>query len=407
MDIESALRENGGKAPGFHFVRHALSVVILLHHASIAAIGPERAPAATKGDAVASLSMLLQGGDAVFLRQSVIELLRPFLFSLVGAFFVLSGFLVAGSAFRTRDVSQFLGFRALRILPALGSEVLLSALVLGPLVTSWSLGAYFSDPLFLRYFGNVLGFVSFELPGVFTDNPIPSQVNANLWTLPPEFYCYLVMSALMASGVVFMRRGFLLAFAAVSLAAALVSAFGGDIAPTRLDTTRFSSWFIVYLFVVGVALWAYGRLVPLDRRLFFLCGGLYVLLMATKASDFLAGLCLAYCVVYVGMMRFPLFDRLAPLDLSYGLYLYGYPITQALVFFLGPSLAGAEKGVRLAAIMGPALVLTLLFAWASWMFVEKPTLRLKRFVPTSRGVPFVSAWFLHHQATKSTKAPAE
>lgn len=379
MNLDAALRENDGKGPGFHFVRHALSVVILLHHASVLTIGGERAPAATKGDAVASLSMLLQGGDAVFLRQSIIELLRPFLFSLVGAFFVLSGFLVAGSAFRTRDTRQFLTFRALRIAPALASEVLLSALVLGPLVTSVALGAYFGDAQFYRYFGNIFGFVTYELPGVFTDNPVPALVNGNLWTLPAEFYCYLVLSALMASGALFTRRGFLAVFLIVSIGVALTASFG-FLAPTRLDTTRFAGWFLVYLFLVGVALWVYAEHVRLDGRLFVLFGGLYVLLMATKTSDFLAGLCLAYCVVYVGMMRFAWFDRLLKADLSYGLYLYGYPITQALAFFLLPHLDGASKGAKLATIMSLALVGTIAFAAASWTFIEKPALKLKRFV---------------------------
>ncbi|ATQ70455.1 MULTISPECIES: acyltransferase family protein [Methylosinus] len=379
MNLDAALRENDGKGPGFHFVRHALSIVILLHHASVLAVGGERAPAATKGDAVASLSMLLQGGDAVFLRQSIIELLRPFLFSLVGAFFVLSGFLVAGSAFRTRDTRQFLTFRALRIAPALASEVLLSALVLGPLVTSVALGAYFGDAQFYRYFGNIFGFVTYELPGVFTDNPVPALVNGNLWTLPAEFYCYLVLSALMASGLLFTRRGFLAVFLVVSVGVALTASFG-FLAPTRLDTTRFAGWFLVYLFLVGVALWVYAEHVRLDLRLFVLFGGLYVLLMATKTSDFLAGLCLAYCVVYVGMMRFSRFDRLLKADFSYGLYLYGYPITQALAFFLLPHLDGASKGAKLAIIMSLALVGTLAFAAASWTFIEKPALKLKRFV---------------------------
>lgn len=45
--------------------------------------------------------------------------LRPALFSLVGMFFALSGFLVTGSAFRNPKVKVFFANRALRILPAL------------------------------------------------------------------------------------------------------------------------------------------------------------------------------------------------------------------------------------------------------------------------------------------------
>ncbi|WP_051133977.1 acyltransferase [Methylocystis sp. ATCC 49242] len=387
MNLESALEKNGGKGPGFHFVRHALSVVILLHHASILTVGGEIAPLVTKGDAVATLDRLFQGGDSAFLRQSIIELLRPFLFSLVGSFFVLSGFLVAGSAFRTRNVRQFLTFRILRIVPALSSEVMLSAFVLGPLVTSYALGTYFGDPLFLRYFGNIFGFVSYELPGVFRTNPVADLVNVNLWTLPPEFYCYAIMTAMMLTGVVYRTKEFLWLFLAVTASIVLSVALGWFGLSTRQDTTRFSSWLIVYLFVVGVAMWVYARHIPLNRWTFLICGGVYYVLMLAKANDALAGLALAYCIIYVGMTPFPLFDRLLKVDLSYGIYLYGYPITQALVFFLLPHMESLGAYPKKAIIMSSALLLTSIFAWASWTWIEKPALSLKRFVGGARRKP--------------------
>jgi hypothetical protein len=85
-------------------------------------------------------------------------------------------------------------FRVFRIAPALIVEVTLSALVLGPWLTEKSLSEYFSDPLFLNYFLNIVGSVHFYLPGVFVQNPVPGVVNQNLWTLKPEFFCYIFMS---------------------------------------------------------------------------------------------------------------------------------------------------------------------------------------------------------------------
>lgn len=380
MNLAEALQRNDGKGPGFHFVRHALSIVILLHHASVLTVGAEVAPLITKGDAVGTLDQLFKTADPAFVRQAVVELLRPFLFSLVGGFFVLSGFLVAGSAFRTRKVKQFLTFRILRIVPALSSEVMLSAFVLGPLVTTMSLQAYFVDPNFLRYFGNIFGFVWYDLPGVFTTNPIPNFVNMNLWTLPPEFYCYAIMSAMMGWGLVYRETAFLRAFLALTAAIVIVVALGGFGLATRQDTTRFSSWLIVYLFIVGVALWVYARHVPMSRLLFLACGVGYFALMITKWNDALAVLMLSYCVVYIGMTPFPRFDRLLKVDLSYGIYLYGFPISQALIFFLTPHMSDMSSGAKKAVIMSSALVLTALFAWASWIWIEKPALSLKRFV---------------------------
>src|SRR5271168_2704028 len=125
--------------------------------------------------------------------------MRTIFLPIVPAFFALSGFLVTGSALRVRATSTFLMFRVLRILPALLVEVTLSALVLGPIFTTLPLRHYFSDPQFFRYFGNIVGWITFYLPGVFHDNIYPT-VNGNLWTLPAELDCYLITGALLLTG---------------------------------------------------------------------------------------------------------------------------------------------------------------------------------------------------------------
>jgi peptidoglycan/LPS O-acetylase OafA/YrhL len=53
---------------------------------------------------------------------------------------------------------------------------------------------------FFRYFGNIVGWITFSLPGVFASN-YSSVVNTNLWTLPSELDCYIITAALMMSGL--------------------------------------------------------------------------------------------------------------------------------------------------------------------------------------------------------------
>ena len=72
--------------------------------------------------------------------------------------------------------------REVRIFPALAVEVLISAMLIGPLVTAYPLSTYFSDPLFFRYFFNLIGHVQYRLPGVFLGMPGPDYVNMQLWT---------------------------------------------------------------------------------------------------------------------------------------------------------------------------------------------------------------------------------
>jgi peptidoglycan/LPS O-acetylase OafA/YrhL len=274
--------------------------------------------------------------------------LQPFLYALVGMFFALSGFLIAGSALRTGKVGPFLANRGLRILPALTVEVTLCALVLGPFFTTLPLRQYFSDPQFLSYFGNIVGHVSFVLPGVFQDNPWPSIVNTNLWTLPPEFWCYLIMLGLMVSGVLATPIRLTAAVIGIAAIALGLGLYDPATYTVRHDNTHFTTWYIV--------------------------------MMLADVLGVVSGMLLTYCMVYIGMQNFRWFDRIIKKDLSYGIYLYGFPLTQATVALLLPHLADFPKAVCFAVIFPVVLVLTASFASISWDYIEKPALKLRRFL---------------------------
>lgn len=113
-------------------------------------------------------------------------------------FFGLSGFLVAGSAKRL-DLKNFLLNRSSRIFPALIVEIVLSALVLGPLVTTYPLAKYFTGLHFYTYFLNIFGVVQLKLPGVFLNNPVAEVVNSSIWTVPLEMGCYALISLLIVT----------------------------------------------------------------------------------------------------------------------------------------------------------------------------------------------------------------
>lgn len=372
--LNEDLIANKGIGPGFHFLRHALSLIIVAHHCRIAVFGVQGAtPGYVKGAPIGEqLSSHLSPG------LLLVELSRPALFSLVGLFFALSGFLVFASAARAPDIRTFFGNRALRLLPALSVEVALSALILGPLVTELPLRAYFSDPQFFRYFGNIIGEVTFTLPGVFLHNPWPDLVNANLWTLPPELGCYLLILAMLATGLTGKRRllGALMLAALIAFQTLEIAA--PNILPVRADSTHFTPWFIVFLFVVGAAFFANADLIPLHPLFFLGAAGFYWALMLLGVLQCVAGVFLAYCMVYIGMSGFGWFDRLLKMDLSYGTYLYGFPLTQAAVYFLLPALRDFGHLTQYAIILPLVIGATALFAMSSWIFIEKPALSLRR-----------------------------
>ena len=344
---EDVMQENKGAGPGFDALRIGLALVILAYH-----------------------SFLLSESRSAY--AYINTHFYTFVIALVPMFFCLSGFLVTGSAIRTKSVRVFLTYRGLRIFPALAVEVTLCALLLGPLVTTLPLSEYFTQKQFFTYFGNIVGIVRMLLPGVFVDNPHPNIVNGSLWTLQPEFYCYLIMAALMVSAIVYKRTLYTLAFiaaTAVLTALNLTSGYGmpGDLFPPNV---------ILYYFFVGIAAYHWRQYIPVHPLLFVAAAVLAGVMMTTQGLVYLAAVPLTYCTIYIGMLKIPRIPLLQNGDYSYGIYLFNFPIQQTLVFFF-PALR--EWWLLLLA----AAPLTILFAAASWHWIEKPALKLKkRFLPT-------------------------
>jgi peptidoglycan/LPS O-acetylase OafA/YrhL len=287
------------------------------------------------------------------------------------AFFALSGFLVTGSALRLRATAPFLTFRLLRILPALSVEVTLSALILGPLFTALPVASYFNNPQFFRYFGNIAGWITFHLPGVFAANYV-SVVNGNLWTLPAEFDCYLITAALMISGLAY-NRGVLTAIIVV-VTAILVglntfSDFGLVVEEPHTATT------VTYYFFLGMLFFHWKDYILASWKIFILAAISGFILLNFSHAIYIAPLFVTYVTIFLGVKALPEFKWLRTRDYSYGIYLYGFPITQALLA-LAPSLRGHSV---LVFALGTAC--TLAFAAMSWHVIERRALALKSRLP--------------------------
>lgn len=341
--VAEVMARNNGAGPGFDLWRIGLSLLVILLHAHHVSYG-----------------------DAPYLATGPFG---PLFASILPVFFALSGFLVTGSALRTQSVRVFLTFRVLRIVPALVTEVLLAALILGPLLTTLPLADYLSDPRFHVYFGNIFGWVHFSLPGVFEANPRAGMVNQNLWTLHPELICYAVMAGLMMTGLAY-RRNFLTAlwFAGTVFALAI------NIKTNQFELRgTYPGPVLVYYFLTGVVAYHWRHLIPVSKALFVAAIAFAYALLCMKNSTFIVEPALVYIMIYVGMLKMPKVDFLQRGDYSYGLYLYAYPVQQTLVLML-PWTAVWWINFPLATVISLAI------AMASWHGIEKPALRLKRLV---------------------------
>lgn len=167
------LDRSQGVGPGFDFLRLGLAISIVVYHAADV----------TQGEKAGT------GFAWLFVESSL------------PMFFALSGFLVTASAQRL-SLENFIINRGIRIFPALLVEIVFSAVILGASCTTLPISEYYSSPAFFKYFLNVTGFIRYYLPGVFLDNPHKGMVNASLWTIPWELLCYLILSALILTGLI-------------------------------------------------------------------------------------------------------------------------------------------------------------------------------------------------------------
>lgn len=277
----------------------------------------------------------------------------------VDVFFLISGFLVAASIQRN-TLREFLLARALRIYPALVVCVVLSVCVLGPLVTTAP--DYWSDATTWRYLWSnaSLWRAEFWLPGVFDALP-RTAVNGSLWTLPIEGRLYL---ALMAAGLAGMLAPKLY-LPAWALAVAAACAFAYLRAPLP-EHLAYLLWVTVF-FITGTLCWVYRQRIPLSIWPLLALLAAAVGLRGTQGFGLVYVPLLAYATFYLALI--PKLPVIAKNDLSYGLYLYGWPMQQLAL------LAGATTVLT---NMAAATLVALACAALSWFLIERPALRWKR-----------------------------
>lgn len=361
------LARHRGIGPGFDMLRIALAVLIFIGHAKW--VGEGHRIALSVATAVPSAQM---GAALADTAEHGTTMLTPIRMFMVPAFFALSGFLVTGSALRLRNTSTFLANRALRIFPALTVEVALSAFLIGALFTTLPLADYFVHPQFFRYFGNAIGEITMVLPGVFVENGATSAINVNLWTLPAEFWCYAITAALMISRLAYNRA---LLTAIVLAATVFIAAYELSTGPlTPVSTPHFEHVIVIY-FMLGCLAYHWRDRLPVSWALFAVSAALSYFCLTDRHFTYLAMPFVTYVTVFIGMIRFPRINVLQSGDYSYGLYLFGFPITQAFAASF-PWFEGHPVLFTLA-----AGVLSCVFAWCSWHLIEKRALQLRKKLP--------------------------
>src|SRR6266568_7806983 len=131
----------------------------------------------------------------------------------VFVFFVISGYLVTESYCRHPDPGRFAVRRMLRIYPGLVINVLICALLLGPVVSSLPPAAYLVNPELGQFLSMALSLDPgpLQLPGVlFADNSVGLLINGSLWTLRYEVMMYVMIVLLGMARLLHLRTAIIL-----------------------------------------------------------------------------------------------------------------------------------------------------------------------------------------------------
>ncbi|MCX2746511.1 acyltransferase [Arthrobacter sp. MI7-26] len=290
----------------------------------------------------------------------------------VAGFFGISGYLITASRFSNR-IGPYLVHRVARIFPAFIVCLVVMAFGFAPIayvIQHGSLQGFMhapTTPLNSIFANMTLHIVSYDIAGTPAGVPYAKAWNGSLWTLYFEFLCYLLIALI----------GFLPLF-------------------------KKTPWPIVGAFAMSVAIWANidslkpylqsnldfelaARLVP-----YFLGGAVVQVLssrigihkVAGPVAIVLAGLSIFLVDGFGGQLAAPFITYgllwistwlpqpalVARHDISYGAYIYAFPVQQLLAVF-----GGFHWGVWWFTLA--ATVCTIPLAAASWFFVERPVMR--------------------------------
>jgi len=299
----------------------------------------------------------------------------------VSFFFAISGFLIVRSFEYNSHIHAYFSKRLLRIVPGFVVAFLVSVFLFGALGTATATHKWGDWKTYLHHLKlkRILWqLFTLEAPRdaqTFATSPLPDMINEALWTIQYEFICYMLVPALGFFNLVKRKWAavgfFLLAYIALVMQTLNIFTPVDDEGRLLLlypsELARFFTFFSA-----GAVFYFYRNFLVRSPYLMWL--SIISLVLASQVVPLLplvlpvSGTYLLFYFVYHRGLRFYSFAKKG--DFSYGLYLYGWPIQQlVLYFFAGRLNAGL--------LLGAAFPLSLLAAYGSWHLVEKPFLKLK------------------------------
>lgn len=293
----------------------------------------------------------------------------------VAGFFVVSGYLITRSRF-THSLGDYLVHRIARIVPAFVLCLLVVAVVFAPIsyvALHGSLDGFFgtaSTP-FNYVFSNLgLRMSVYDVAGTPANVPYPGVWNGSLWSIYFEFCCYLVVAFLGLFAVVRRSPWPITLLFVLSVAA---NVFMVRLSPYAQANYVFEMLMHLLPFFLGgavVYVWSHRIGIHWFPAVISLVAAAVLTAYFPGWGGGAAGAFIAYGLLWISMwLPSPLIIKKN--DVSYGIYIYAFPLQQILAMY------GLHE-FGLGAYIAIASVLVFLPAIASWIWLERPIMRAVR-----------------------------
>jgi peptidoglycan/LPS O-acetylase OafA/YrhL len=330
---------------------------------------------------------LLNGGDESEPLMRVTRGQLTFGGLAVNWFFVISGFLITHSWLRTQSVAAFLRKRARRILPGFVVAMMFCALVVAPWSSEKAADAFSATHL-AGWLKGIVTLRGYDYPDCFASNPYPGAINGSVWSIAYECWCYFGVMLLGLAGVLQKRRVIIsLCVASVVVSTAFVFFQwrpGGGVLRLIVGSPRLWARLLPY-YLSGVVFYLVKERIPWSNRLATI-GVLFVVVGCLVPHGLtvllpLAGSYLLFWFAFHPVLR--LENWAARGDLSYGIYLYAFPVQQLVIQWwpgMGP--------LGLFTVSTP---LSILMGFVSWHLVERRWLVRRPCIEVERSSGVVAA----------------
>ena len=285
----------------------------------------------------------------------------------VGVFFFYSGYYITKSIVK-KGSKKFFRKRLSRLLPSLAIVIILCVFVLGPIVSNLSAIDYFTNKNTYLYILNCIFIPIHSLPGVFTNNIYGSTINGALWTLSVEFLCYVYIFIIYKLQLINKKR-----YPLVFIIAIILSIIGNQLF-SYLNLTILSAMirpFLIFSFAILISLYEEEIKVTkvlLAISIFIFIGSLLIknLILINTAMIIL----LPYILYSTILLSNGYSIKIGLLsNISYQLYLVGFPIQQLLVY-----LSGGDMNIIIN--FTESLILAIIVAYPLYLLEEKINNRL-------------------------------